>query len=245
MGEPRTYRSLARRKNLTAFRVVVEETDLYVHADRVLDGPTREAALRQREYIKNHVRRYPDFLTSLVPWKHEGPVPRIVRAMISAGCAAGVGPMAAVAGAIAEFVGKALLAHTGEVIVENGGDLFLKLNTPFTGAVFAGESPLSLRVGVRIDPGGSPVALCTSSGTVGHSLSLGRADAVCVVARSCPLADAAATAVGNRLQSASDIPEGVAFGKKIAGVLGILAIVGDRIGMWGDIEVVPLSEKRC
>ena len=113
--------------------------------------------------------------------------------MIRAGTVAGVGPMAAIAGAIAENVGRGLLEFADQVIVENGGDVFIKTRRPVTVGIYAGSSPLSMQIGMRLDSKKAPLAVCTSSGTLGHSLSLGRADAVCAVADSCALADAAAT----------------------------------------------------
>ena len=152
--------------------------------------------------------------------------------------------MAAVAGAVAEYVGKDLLAHTDQVMVENGGDLFIQSREPVTIGIFANESPLSLRVGLRMDASERPMAVCTSSGTVGHSLSMGKADAVCIVSASCPLADAAATSVGNHVQAIADIQSAMEIGKKIKGVEGIVIIMKDRIGIWGDLEIVPLQEKK-
>jgi ApbE superfamily uncharacterized protein (UPF0280 family) len=141
-------------------------------------------------------------------------------------------------------VGQGLLAHSAEVIVENGGDVFLKTRQAATVAVFAGASPLSLAVGVRVGGRDRPCGVCTSSGTVGPSLSFGKADAVCVVSDSCALADAAATAIGNRVQSGRDIPGAVEFGRGIRGVAGLAVIVGDRLGAWGEVEIVPLARKR-
>jgi ApbE superfamily uncharacterized protein (UPF0280 family) len=89
------------------------------------------------------------------------------------------------------------------------------------------------------------MAVCTSSGTVGHSLSLGKADAVCVVADSCSMADAAATSIGNQVQSASDIGSAIGMGKCIGNIRGIIIIVGEKIGMWGDLEVVSLTGKNA
>ena len=110
--------------------------------------------------------------------------------MIFAAQAAGVGPMAAVAGALAEQVGQRLLKSTSEVIIENGGDIFIGARQILTVGVYAGGSPLSLKLGLRIDPAKGIRGICTSSGTVGHSLSFGKADAVCVLSDSCALADA-------------------------------------------------------
>ncbi len=119
--------------------------------------------------------------------------------MAAAAQTAGVGPMAAVAGAIAECVGRELLEFSPEVIVENGGDIFLKVSHRRTVGIFAGDSPLTGRIGIQIEARDTPLGVCTSSGTVGHSLSFGRADAVVVLAPAAALADAAATAIGNRV----------------------------------------------
>ncbi len=104
-------------------------------------------------------------------------------------------------------------------------------------AIFAGESPLSYRIALKIKPNETPMGLCTSSGTVGHSLSLGIADAVCVKARTASIADAAATAIGNRVKNKSDIKKALEAGKNIKGVLGILIIVGNQFGVIGDMEL--------
>ncbi len=96
-------------------------------------------------------------------------------------------------------------------------------------------------MGLRVDPGKKPLSVCTSSGTVGHSLSFGKADAVCVLSRSCSLADAAATSIGNQITSKAHIGSAIDFGKNIRGVGGIVVIVGGEIGMWGELEVVRLK----
>jgi ApbE superfamily uncharacterized protein (UPF0280 family) len=150
--------------------------------------------------------------------------------------------MAAIAGAIAEHVGRGLLGFTDQVMVENGGDVFIKTNSPVTVGIFAGASPLSMQVGIRLGGEKRPIAVCTSSGTLGHSLSLGLADAVCVVADSCALADAAATSIGNRIQSEADINAAIAAGQRIAEVAGIVIIAGDKIGAWGELELIRLEK---
>lgn len=245
MPEPRTYRSVMDRGERSFFRVTVKETDLYVHAREPLTTVTRNLVLRYREQLEAYIRSDPGFGSSLSPVPLRGPAPAIVRDMADAGAKAGVGPMAAVAGALAEYVGRDLLEdHSPEVIVENGGDVFLKTDSPTTVAIFAGRSPLSMKIGLKIDSGACPMAVCTSSGSLGHSLSLGKGDAVCVVSESCPLADAAATALGNRLRSKSDIPLAIEFGKGVPGMAGFVLIMEDKVGMWGDIEIVPIRGKK-
>lgn len=238
--EKRTYRNLAGIDDLVPFNVVVQETDLQVYASRPLQRITRDLILKYRGFIEKYIAIYPEFLKTLVPWHLDDFAPQIVGKMIDAGRKAGVGPMAAVAGAVAEFVGMDLLSHTDEVVVENGGDIFFKTNRLLTVGVYAADSPLSLKMGLRIDSRDKPLAVCTSSGTVGHSLSFGKADAVCIVSGSCPLADAAATAVGNRVKGKKDIQDAIDFGKMIEGVMGIVVIIGENAGFWGDVEVVSL-----
>lgn len=243
-AERRTYRRRARVDRLTAFQVTVQETDLWIQADQDLSDLCREEILVQRGYIEGYIRQFPAFGEALEPWRHRGPAPAIVRDMIAAGRAAGVGPMAAVAGALAEAVGESLRRVSREVVVENGGDIFMALGGEVTVGLYAGHSPLNMRVGLRLNPGAAPVGICTSSGTVGHSMSRGRADAVCVVSRSCALADAVATATANRITKGADIPAAIRFARGIQGVEGVAAVCGERLGLWGDLRLVPLEGRK-
>ncbi|BBO79686.1 UPF0280 family protein [Desulfosarcina ovata] len=240
----RTYRERVHTTGLVAFRVVCEQTDLLIQAERPLADEAREHVLDCRGQIAGYIRRYPEFATTLVPWPNVSPAPLVVRQMIHAGQAAGVGPMAAVAGAIAESVGRGLLEATSRIVVENGGDLFVKSDAPLVAGIFAGASPLSMKMGLKIPDTGDGLGLCTSSGTVGHSLSRGVADAVCVVARSSALADAAATAIGNRIQRPGDIDGAIQSGRGMGDILGIVVVVGRQMGAWGSIELVPLNRKK-
>jgi len=241
--QPRTYRNYVGNDRRISFRVRVAETDLHIQADRNLEDRARGLVLKYRWEIEQYIRSYPDFAVTLEPWKSRRPAPAIIRDMIEAGQSAGVGPMAAVAGVISEYVGRDLLELSEEVVVENGGDVFIKTSNPAIIGIYAGQSPFSLRVGLKIQPEIHPVAVCTSSGTVGHSLSLGSADAVCVVSDACHFADASATSVANHVRSRDDIPSAVEFGKRLSHVRGIVVIRNEQIGMWGDLELVPLTGK--
>ena len=237
----RTYRRIGGRGHLQAFQVMVRETDLHVQAATDLSRQCREAVIKQRGYLEAFIRQHPGFLTSLIPWPEGEPAPQLIAEMITAGARAGVGPMAAVAGALAEHVGRDLLAFSDEVIIENGGDVFLAVRHPVTMGIEAGTSPLSGKVALQLDPAGQPLAVGTSSGTIGHSRSYGQADAVCIVARQGALADAAATAVANRIKGPDDLGAAIDFARSIEGLRGILAICQDRMGAWGHIEVVALK----
>ena len=186
------------------------------------------------------MRSHPDFLTTLQPYPEDPYAPPLVKEMIEATRGIGVGPMASVAGAIAQFVARGLLHLSNQVIVENGGDIFLKTNRPATVSILAGQSPLSGRIGVVIPREKMPLGICASSGTVGHSLSLGRADAVCILSSSAALADGAATALGNRIKDKTDLEKIAIWAGRAKGILGGLVIVEDKMATWGDIELVDL-----
>jgi ApbE superfamily uncharacterized protein (UPF0280 family) len=239
--EPRRYRTRMARPGLKGFPVAVKETDLWVLAARDFSTEVRELVIQERQQLEAYIAGHPGFVTTLVPWPADPFAPPVVREMIEAAAVAGVGPMAAVAGALAARVGRHLLPLSPEVIVENGGDIFLAITHPATVALWAGKSPLSQRVGLNLDPSLSPLGVCTSSATVGHSLSFGRADAACVLAPSAALADAAATALGNRVRGSDTIPPALEWVASLPEILGAVVIVGEKLGAWGLVELVPLT----
>jgi ApbE superfamily uncharacterized protein (UPF0280 family) len=241
MYEPRTYRDLVKTDDLIKFEVIVKETDLLVRAESDLFRETRESVLKYRHQLETYIEMNPEFQSSLAPLEDDPYAPEIVREMIRASQLARVGPMAAVAGAMAEWVSKDLLKLSKEVIVENGGDIYLATSKERVIGIYAGDSPLSLKLGIMIRPVETPLGICTSSGTVGPSLSFGKADAVCILSKSAPLADAAATAVGNIIQEKKDIELGLERGKEIQGVLGTLVIFREKMGIWGNIGLTRLE----
>ncbi|MGE5841279.1 MAG: UPF0280 family protein, partial [Deltaproteobacteria bacterium] len=201
---------------------------------------TRDLVFESRHQIESYIQTHADFLTALDPYPEDPYAPPLVREMIERARDAGVGPMASVAGAIAEYVGRHLLKKTKQVIVENGGDLFVKADRVVTVSVFAGASPLSEKIALVIPPNLMPLGIATSSGIVGHSLSFGKADVGCVLSPSATLADAAATALCNRIQGPKDLSRIEEWAKGVRGVIGALVILGDKMASWGKIELVAL-----
>jgi len=238
----RKYRNLLPDRTLPSFRVQVKETDLYIRAARDLSASGRQSVLRHRYQLERYILEHPDFLHSLTPVAPDEFAPSLVRRMIAAGQSAGVGPMASVAGALAEAVGQDLLAESEEVIVENGGDIFLRSAREVRVGIFAGESPLSLRVGLAVEAAPHPWGVCTSSGSVGPSLSFGRADAVCILSPSASLADAAATAVGNRVRTPADLAKGLERAREIDGVSGAVIILGEKLAAWGKVKLTEIGD---
>lgn len=240
----RNYRQVIAADDLISSFVKVKETDLHILAAKEITREGYDFVYRYRNQLENYIAGHPKFLTALVPVPHDPLAPPIVKGMLKAAAAADVGPMAAVAGAIAEFVGRDLLAAGfEEVMVENGGDIFLKRNRESVAAIFAGQSPLNQKVGLRIPQRLMPIGLCTSSGTVGHSLSLGKADSVTVLAPSALLADAAATRLGNEVTTGDqeNINQVLRIARTIPGLLGVIIICGKNMGAWGEIDLVGLT----
>ena len=236
----RRYRNLLLEQGLFSFQVQIKETDLYIKATQDLRESAYQSILRYRYQLEQYILTHPEFFTSLVPLGEDEFAPAIVRRMIWAGRCSDVGPMAAVAGAMAEAVGHDLLRESPEVMVENGGDIFLRSSKEVKIGIFAGASPLSFRIGLRIPGADEPRGVCTSSGTVGPSLSFGRADAVCVLADSAALADAAATAVGNVVRSPLDLERGLEKARAIEGLTGVVIILGDKLAAWGKIKLTEI-----
>ena len=240
MFENRTYRKQHQKKGLISFDITVKETNLNIQARTDLTDEAVKSVLTCRNYLETTIKLCPEFATSLVPIYYPNPAPRIIKDMIDAAKLANVGPMAAVAGAVAEYAGLHLLNYSREILVENGGDIFVKSDTETIFSIYAGNSPFSMTTGIRVGKRDKPYAMCTSSGTLGHSKSFGKADAATVLSDSCTLADAAATALGNMVKKTHDIKAAIDTGKTTPGIQGIVIIKGDHIGLWGDLELVKL-----
>ena len=239
--QERKYRRVE-DSGLVSSIVKIGETDLHILATAAVTDPALLLIAEVRLRIEQYIREHPLFLDSLIPLPMDAKAPAVIQQMLIAGAQAGVGPMAAVAGVIAEQVGRGLLEQgINEVIVENGGDLFIAREQQCTVGIFAGESPLSGKVGISLQAGQLPCGVCCSSGTIGHSLSLGTADAVLVSAPSTALADAAATRLANGITDKKEsVNQTLELAKTIDGLSGVVIIVGDQIGAWGDIELVQL-----
>jgi ApbE superfamily uncharacterized protein (UPF0280 family) len=151
--------------------------------------------------------------------------------------------MSTVAGLFAREAGNEIIQNFSveELVIENGGDIFALLKTNLVLSVFAGNSPLSERIGLEITPKNSPLGICTSAGTVGPSLSFGKADAVVVVAKDVLVADAFATAFGNKIKSPADVEKVINEANIHPEILSLLIICEDKVGVWGEFEIKILK----
>jgi len=236
--QKRFYRDWVKAKDLYTSRVVFKETDLEILTDKAIDEKfVREKIKFYRWQIESYIDKDKRFLTALKPINVEINAPLVVKEMAKAAKAAGVGPMATVAGAIAQILGKDLLKQGfKEVIIENGGDLFLKSKKTRTVGIYPGKSELWKGLKLKIKPNNAPIGICTSSGTVGHSLSFGLADSVVILAKDAALADAVATATCNRVKSADDLESSLEFAKSIKGITAVVIILKNNLISWGKIE---------
>jgi uncharacterized protein len=235
--QERVYRKISRPGDLVCYEVIQKETDLFCCTTVNLKPFIEDRVTFYRHQLEEYIRFRPSFVESLVPVPFDEFAPAIVKEMIEASAVVGVGPMATVAGAVAEFVGRDIGPLSEEFILENGGDICLKIRKERRSLVYAGESPFSGRIALKLKPRDSAYGVCTSSGTVGHSLSFGQADAVCIIGESALFCDGVATCLGNGVKKKGDIPTAIDRGKSFPGVTGILIILGEHLGAWGDIEI--------
>ncbi|MCM8781310.1 MAG: UPF0280 family protein [Candidatus Omnitrophica bacterium] len=236
----RFYRDWARPKDLYSSQLVIKETDLHILTDKPLNKDFLKQRLNTyRLDIERYIIKDKRFLTALKPIPVELNASRIIKRMSQAAKRANVGPMAAVAGAIAEFLGQDLLKQGyREVIIENGGDIFLKTEKTRKIAIYPGRLRYWRGLSLKINPRDTPLGICTSSGTVGHSLNFGYADSVVVLSKNVSLADAVATATANLVQSEEHLNRAINFSKDIKGILGVVIIIKKHLACWGDIEFV-------
>jgi uncharacterized protein len=242
--QPRTYRSQFNSDRFQSFEVKYLETDLWIGIDSAsFKIEMKEIALTKIKELRTKLDAYiieePFFKKSLKPFQPSENAPNEAKEMAAAAEKAGVGPMAAVAGLFAREVGETLLQNFSveEMVIENGGDIFALLKNELVLSVFAGESPLSERIGLVIPAENGKLGICTSSGTVGPSLSFGKADAVVVICEDAVLADAFATAFGNKVKSPNDVEKVINQSEKYPEILAMLIVCEDKVGIRGEYEI--------
>lgn len=240
----RTYRERFSSNNRRSFSVKYKETDLWIGVDKDSYSPFMQdealsIIIKLRNLMDSYLLLDPEYKTSLVPYHPQSPAPQIFHDMSAVCKRSEIGPMSAVAGAVAKYTALELKKKFPykEIMVENGGDIYIDIKEDIDIAVFAGQSPLSNRVGLHIPASVSPVGVCTSSGTVGPSLSFGKADAVMIVCKDVLLADSYATAMANRVKSVDDIESVIDYISNRSDILGALVIKDDKMAVTGCFEL--------
>ena len=244
MIEQRTYRNQFSQQRFQSFTVNYKETDLWIGVDpesfrEEMKKVAHSKVMQLRSAMETYLVEDPIFGKTYEPHRVEQNAPEIVRLMAEAANRAGVGPMASVAGAFSEMVGFHLMQQFDiqELVVENGGDIFLKINQDLLMSVYAGNSPLSEKIGIEIPAYLSPLGVCTSAGTVGPSVSLGKTDATMIICRNTALADAFATGFGNLVQVPDDVQRVTQQTEQFPEILSAVIICRDKIGIRGQFEM--------
>ena len=227
-------------RNLFKENFTLKETQCTIISDKQQAIQTAiESIKRNRQELEIYIRANPKFLYTLKPIPAPEK-PLVAKLMALAAEKAGVGPMAAVAGAIADLAVNDMTREGCEVaVVEDGGEISAVSNTPVDVAVAAGDEPLSKRFGFRLTE--FPIGVATSSGRFSHALSFGDAEAATVFCKNAALADAAATAVGNVVKGEdvqAAIKAGISKGLSIEGVEGVLIIYKGQVGTAGKIPQI-------
>jgi hypothetical protein len=223
MNRKRVYRSF-----------VHKEASLQICCE-AFDVVTREI-VRQRAILEEYIRRHPHFQHSLEPVAVNADAPEVARRMARAASRVGVGPMAAVAGAMAQLaVEAAIKAGAEEAIVDNGGDIYLQIVEPVIIGLYPGESEQISRLAFSLQACDTPLSICSSSGKMGHSLSLGYCDLATVVAKDAALADAAATLAANLVKTVGDVEPALNQIVSIEGVSGVLIVKDGHTGLAGKL----------
>ncbi|MHC4431399.1 MAG: UPF0280 family protein [Planctomycetota bacterium] len=226
MDHERTYRTFTHRE--AVFRICCDRFDVV----------TAEI-IRQRLILGEYIDRNPDFRDSFEPLELRGDAPEVAQRMARAGRLVGVGPMAAVAGAMAQCAAEAALeAGASEVIVDNGGDIYLRVAELALIGLGTGTAELADRLGFSLGADNTPVAICSSSGQMGHSTSLGKCDLATVVAKDAALADAAATQAANLVTKIEDVDSTLERIAGIEGVDGVLIAKDDHVGLAGQLPTL-------
>ncbi|MCX7591532.1 MAG: UPF0280 family protein [Kiritimatiellae bacterium] len=190
--------------------------------------------VRQRSVLEQYIEQHPEFQRALCPICVASDAPEVVRRMSASAASVGVGPMAAVAGVMAQLACEAgIAAGAHEAIVDNGGDIFIVARHTVIIRLFSGRAAIGNRLAFLVNPSETPVAVCSSSGTMGHSLSFGRCDLATIVARDGGLADAAATEAANQVQTAADLERVLKQVLKIEGVQGAILVKDNHVALGG------------
>ena len=233
----RFYRDNMSADELIYYRVVYKETDLYVATADDRRDECMDIITSLRTELEEYISRHKGFQSALAPISLYKDAPVIAVKMAEAARAAKVGPMAAVAGAFSQSLSEKL-GNPDELIIENGGDLYIRSKHDRTISIYPGENRFKGKLRFHFDADSFPLSVCTSSAKLGHSLSFGKADSVTIISHDAYLADAMATSVCNMIRTPEDIRKALEFAQSVDGVLGAVAIIDDKLGAFGLVKFV-------
>jgi len=235
--EKSIYRSYIQKKEKFCWHIIYKYTDLLIHSDKdikdKIEGPLKEF-YEELEFV---IKKYPSFLKSLSPLKIKPFFSQVIKKMCRLSEPFNVGPMAAVAGAVNDYISNHLLKYCGSLLIENGGDLFLSSKRDLNVGVYLKNNYFNNKLVLIVKARDMPCGLCASSSIFGHSLSLGKCDIAVAQSKSSIEADAAATALANSVMHVDDVEKSINHFKKIGNLTGLIIVKDNKIGIWGAVEL--------
>jgi len=223
MSQKRTYKTFTYKE--AVFRICCDAFDAVT-----------EEIVNQRQILEDYIKRHPEFQHSLIPIELLQGAPESAQRMARAADITGTGPMAAVAGTMAQLAARAGLgAGASEAIIENGGDIYVQAVQPVIIGLLTGSGGIADRLAFSLQASDTPLSICSSSGKMGHSMSMGNCDLAAVTSKDASLADAAATLAANLVKQAADVDPALKRIQGLQGVIGVLIVKDDRIGLAGNL----------
>jgi len=235
------YRNKISAEGKYSFRLDYKHSGLFIICDRDIGSELEEPVRSFYADIETVIAGWPTFEKSLVPLKARDHYPPVVKDMCLAGEVFNVGPMASIAGALCDHLAKSIGRRCNFLMIENGGDVYIKSSSPLEVGIFTKNSYFKDKLTLLIEVGQTPCGICSSSGSFGHSLSFGKSDLVTVLSGNAIQADAAATAIANTIKCEEDIDAAITRFKKYSQIKGLIIIKNKRIGLWGRLQLAPVQ----
>jgi ApbE superfamily uncharacterized protein (UPF0280 family) len=232
-----SYRILVDSRSKFSWKVKYKYSDLLIVSDKDISLRILPVLFDFYTIIEKFSESHPSFTKTFNPYIPDNDFPNIIKKMCDESAVFNVGPMASVAGAVCEYLASELARDNPYLAIENGGDIYIKSSKDITAGLFVKNRYFKDNLKIKIRKKILPCGIASSSGTLGHSLSLGKADLASAVCRSAILADSAATAACNMINTKDDIEKVINHFKDFKEIEGLVLIKDDKIGLYGNIEL--------
>jgi len=232
------YRVNVAKKAEFAWKISYKYSDLFISCDRDIYSFIHDKLIDFYNILEQEIKENPDFEKSLIPLKNYSCNNWILSEMYKTSETFNVGPMAAVAGSLCEYISREIQDRVRYLVIENGGDVYIKSTRDAVISVFLKNNYFGKGLNIKIEKKLLPCGIASSSGTFGHSLSLGNSDIAMVLAKNAIIADAAATAFANKIKNKDDLEKAVNSMKDKEGILGLLAIKDEKIAIYGQMALI-------
>lgn len=232
------YRVRVSKKSKFSWKISYKYSDLFISSSEDVSAIITGRLSEFYNIIEKEIKKNPAFEKSLSPFPYASDSNWIISEMNDAAKAFNVGPMAAVAGALCEFIARDIKDDVRYLIIENGGDAYIRSKKDIITSVFFKSLYFKDDLKIKISKTLLPCGIASSSGVFGHSTSLGKSDIALVIAKDAITADAAATAFANLIKKPEDLEDAVNLMKINKEILGLLAVKDEKIAVYGQVELI-------